>query len=115
MKSQKSPSEIKSSDIGLSETFNESNNEQYEKTFEGKVRCLASSSIITIPVNITRELELKLGETVIIKIKKSDDLIPSKTEDSDHRELVNLKITKLSQKVAGLLIIDQNFIKQMEE
>ena len=38
--------------------------------FVSKVRYQCASSIITIPVSIVRELDLKLGETVIVSVKK---------------------------------------------
>jgi hypothetical protein len=40
------------------------------KDFEAKVRYLASSLIITIPVRVARDMELRLGDRVTIKILK---------------------------------------------
>jgi hypothetical protein len=39
--------------------------------FMSKIRYQCASSIITIPVSIVRELNLKLGETVIVNVKKN--------------------------------------------
>ena len=40
--------------------------------FDAKIRYLASSLIVTIPRKIATELELKLGETVTIKLQKNN-------------------------------------------
>ena len=41
--------------------------------FEARLRYLASSLIVTIPAKIAKELELKLGETVTIKLQKNNN------------------------------------------
>lgn len=40
--------------------------------FEAKVRYLASSLIVTIPVNVARELGIKLGDKVLIQVRKKE-------------------------------------------
>ena len=40
--------------------------------FEAKVRYLASSLIVTIPVRVARELNLELGDKVQVKLAKLD-------------------------------------------
>ena len=47
--------------------------EEASESFEAKVRYLASSLIITIPIKVARELELKLGDKVQIKIQKTEN------------------------------------------
>jgi hypothetical protein len=42
----------------------------YFGNFEARVRYLSSSLIVTIPVKVARELELKLGDRVIIQVRK---------------------------------------------
>lgn len=51
--------------------FEEEYNERYSESFEANVRYLASSLIVTIPVKVTRELGIKLGDRVLINIQKS--------------------------------------------
>ena len=41
--------------------------------FDARLRYLASSLIVTIPAKIAKELELKLGETVTIKLQKNNN------------------------------------------
>ena len=48
--------------------------ETCSKSFEAKARYLASSLIVTIPVNVARELVIKLGDRLIIQIWKKEDL-----------------------------------------
>jgi len=38
--------------------------------FEGRVRYLASSLIVTIPVRVARELGLELGDKVIVNLRR---------------------------------------------
>ena len=45
----------------------------YVGNFEARVRYLSSSLIVTIPVKVARELELKLGDRVIIKVRKKGE------------------------------------------
>lgn len=42
----------------------------YFGNFEARVRYLSSSLIVTIPVKVARELALKLGDRVIIQVRK---------------------------------------------
>jgi len=56
----------------LSETIEEEDGEAYSKSFEARVRYMASSQIVTIPVKIVRELGLELGDRVIIRIMKKE-------------------------------------------
>lgn len=51
--------------------FAEKYSERYSESFEANVRYLASSLIVTIPVKVTRELGIKLGDKVLIHIQKS--------------------------------------------
>lgn len=43
-----------------------------ERFFEARVRYVASSQIITIPVRVSRELELKIGDIVKISLEKKN-------------------------------------------
>ncbi len=47
----------------------------YVENFEAKVRYLSSSLIVTIPVKVARELELKLGDRVIIQVRKKRETL----------------------------------------
>lgn len=47
----------------------------YVENFEAKVRYLSSSLIVTIPVKVARELELKLGDRVIIQVMKKRETL----------------------------------------
>jgi hypothetical protein len=40
--------------------------------FEARIRYVASSQIVTIPVKISRELELRIGDIVKITIEKKN-------------------------------------------
>lgn len=40
--------------------------------FEARVRYLASSLIVTIPARIAREMGLKLGDRVLIRVRKKE-------------------------------------------
>lgn len=40
-------------------------------TFEAKIRYLAASKIVTIPIEVTRELGLKLGDGVKVRLQKT--------------------------------------------
>jgi len=42
----------------------------YSRRFEAKARYLASSLIVTIPVKVARELGIKLGDRVIVDIRR---------------------------------------------
>jgi hypothetical protein len=69
MKSLESKSII---ELAQNDYYIEDKNNRVSKRFEGKVRYQCASSIVTIPINIVRELNLQLGETVIVNvIKKS--------------------------------------------
>ena len=64
-------------DLSYNDLSIEDKTNSFPIRFMGKVRYQCASSIITIPVSIVRELNLKLGETVImsiIKIDNNDDL-----------------------------------------
>jgi len=41
-----------------------------ERIFKAKIRYLASSHIITIPARVCRDLGLRLGDMVIVEIKR---------------------------------------------
>jgi len=47
--------------------------ESYGATFEAKLRYVASSMIVTIPVKVVRELRLSLGDMVIIRLDEKDN------------------------------------------
>lgn len=70
MKSLESKSII---DLSQNDYYIEDKNDRVSKMFEGKVRYQCASSIITIPINIVRELNLKLGETVIVNVIKKNN------------------------------------------
>jgi len=46
--------------------------ERHVVNFEARVRYLASSLIVTIPVRVARELGLKLGDRVIIQVRMKE-------------------------------------------
>lgn len=54
----------------LLERPEEEQREAYSRSFEAKVRYLASSLIVTIPARVARELGLKLGDRVQIQVRK---------------------------------------------
>ena len=49
------------------------------RNFEARVRYLASSLIVTIPVKVARELHIKLGDSVLIQVRKNEEVSPSAT------------------------------------
>ena len=53
--------------------------ETNSRNFETKVRYLASSLIVTIPVKVARELGIKLGDSVLIQVRKNEEVSPSAT------------------------------------
>jgi hypothetical protein len=69
MKSLESKSII---DLAHNDFYVEDKNNSVSKKYEGKVRYQCASSIVTIPINIVRELNLQLGETIIVNIIKKD-------------------------------------------
>jgi len=45
--------------------------------FEGRVRYLSSSLIVTIPVKVARELGITLGDRVQVQIRKKMEAVPA--------------------------------------
>lgn len=64
------------SSLRLSRRIEEEHRETYTRNFEGRVRYLSSSLIVTIPVKVARELGIKLGDRVIIQVRKKEAGIP---------------------------------------
>lgn len=56
--------------VNLQEEFMKQTNKEHYWIFEGRVRYLASSQIVTIPAQVSKQLNLKLGDHVLIEIKK---------------------------------------------
>ncbi len=40
--------------------------------FEAKVRYLASSLIVTIPAKVAREMGIRLGDRIIVRVRKKE-------------------------------------------
>lgn len=53
--------------------------ETNSRNFETRVRYMASSLIVTIPVKVARELGIKLGDSVLIQVQKKEEVNPSAT------------------------------------
>jgi len=47
--------------------------------FEAKVRYISSTLIVTIPANVARELGIKLGDRVLIQVRKKQKVDPAVT------------------------------------
>ena len=58
--------------IRLLKQIPEEPGERYSENFEATARYLASSLIVTIPVKVVRELGIKLGDRVIIQVRKKE-------------------------------------------
>lgn len=50
--------------------------DRYSGNFEARVRYLSSSLIVTIPVKVARELGIKLGDRVMIQVRKKEATPP---------------------------------------
>ena len=55
----------------LIEEEQEETNDMY---FEGKLRYVGASLVVTIPAKVARELGLKLGDRVTIQVQKREDV-----------------------------------------
>ena len=62
--------------LRLSSLIEREQGEAYIGNFEARVRYLASSLIVTIPVKVARELGIKLGDRIVIQIQKKEATPP---------------------------------------
>lgn len=59
--------------IRLLKQVAEEHGERHVGNFEARVRYLSSSLIVTIPVKVARELGIKLGDRVVIQVRKKEE------------------------------------------
>ena len=64
------------SPLRLQERIEEEHGETHTRNFKAKVCYLSSSLIVTIPVKVARELGIRLGDRVIIQVRKKEARLP---------------------------------------